>query len=173
MHLYYWSRARLSSILKTFEGGQFLMKTKLTQEDRRRLMYKGASEKSTRLILMTRAERNESVVLRGGISGLEIPDMSKRIVVVHFFWLCERHLRFEDFGGLVPRWEIIPPPPKPCSQSVNVEFISYYFPKSGRRLKMWTSLGEYCRFYKLGDPDNLVQSKDGFVDPETAVMPTT
>lgn len=173
MHLYYQSRTRLSRILQTFEGGQFLMKTRLTQEDKKRLMHKGASEKRTQLILMTRAERNEGVVLRGGISSLEIPDMKKRVVVVHFSWLCERHFRFDALGSLAPRWELIPPPPKQCSQSVNVEFISYYFPKSGKRLKMWTSLREFCRFYKPGDPDNLVQGKDGFIDPATTATPAT
>jgi len=30
-------------------------------------------------------------------------------------------------------------------------------------LKMLTHLGEYCRFYKPGDPDNLVKEGDEFV----------
>ena len=165
MHPYYWSRIRLVRILKSFQGGQFLMKTRLTEKDARLLMHKGLSEKNTQLILMTKVEKNDELVLRGGISFLDIPDMSKRGVVVHFSWLCERHFRFNAQGSLVSQWELIPPPPEHCRQAVDVEFISYYFPKSGKRLKMWTSLGEYCRFYKPDDPDNLVRSENDFYDP--------
>jgi len=173
MHLYYFSPKRLleEEVPAKFAGGQFLMKTRLTKKDKKLLMSKGVSERSIQLILMTRVEKNESVVLRGGISRLEIPDMKRKLVVVRFSWLCERHFRFDASESLVSRWELIPPPAEQGRQEIDIDFISYWFPKRGKRLKMWTSVDEFCRFYKPGDPDNLAQSENDFIDPATVAEP--
>ncbi len=162
VHKYLFSRNRLKERIPEFIGGQFLMKTKLKKEDVKRLMSRGISESETQFLLNAQAEERDSMVLRGEIQALEIPDMNRKIVVVHFTWLCERHLFFDASDQLVPKWVPIPSAPQ-CHKLINVHFISYYFPKWGKRLKMWTALGEYCRFYKLDDDDNLMRNGDEFV----------
>lgn len=139
MHGYYWDRLRLKKKLEEFTGGQFLMETK------------------------------EGLVFRGEMEKWFIPDMSQRRIFIYFSWLCERHFRLDELFRPVTKWTLLESPAR--SHCLNVEFTTYYFQrkrdgKDGKepreeRIKMWTPLGEVCRFFKGNDPSNLKQQEPG------------
>lgn len=139
MHGYFWSRKRLKEKLSEFTGGQFLMETKL--------------------------ESKEGFVFRGEIRDWSIPDMKKKRVLIYFNWLCEQRFGLDQFWRPVPKWVLLEPPPG--SQCLDVQYKSYYLQrqKEGRkkRIKMWTPLGEVCRFYQKDDPSNLKQQEGEFL----------
>lgn len=134
MHGYYWDRVRLKEKLEEFTGGQFLMETKA------------------------------GLVFRGEIRDVFIPDMNRKQLFVVFEWLCEPR-----FGGLdknshpMQSWILLEPLAE--SQHLDVEFRFYYLQRKREdreeRIKMWTVLGEVCRFFKKGDLSNLVKQKSG------------
>ncbi len=140
MHQYFWSPERLKKKLDDFSGGQFRMETK------------------------------EGLVFQGEIDSWEIPDLNKRILNIHFRRLFERRFKLNSKWSPVERWvEFEPPSGTTC---LNIEYTTYYFQarkenEKGRenrkeRIKGWTRYGEIFRFYKKGDPYNLIENSDGF-----------
>ncbi|OGI95442.1 hypothetical protein A2917_02675 [Candidatus Nomurabacteria bacterium RIFCSPLOWO2_01_FULL_42_17] len=133
MHGYYWSRVSLEKELKKFAGGQFLMETK------------------------------EGLVFRGQIQKWSIPDMGQRKVLVYFDWLCERRFGVDKDFKPISKWVLLEPPSG--FQCLTIEFTSYYFQRKRKdreeRIKMWTLLGEVCRFFQKEDPSNLRQQESG------------
>jgi len=139
MHGYYYDRTRLKKKLEKFNLGQFLMETKVGDK--------------------------QGLVFRGEIRFCSIPDMDEKIVMVYFNWLCEQRFGVDQFFTPIPRWVLLEPPVG--FQNLIVNFSSYYFQrkKEGReeRIKMWSSHGEVCRFFKRGDPSNLEKKGDEFL----------
>lgn len=167
MHRWFCRRSPklLRKKLAEFTGGQFLIKTRIAEDDLKHFIH--ADDRDIR----PQREERDGPVFRGGIESLEVPDLSLKLVVVRFAWLCERRLCFDElWRPMVPKWVFIPPVSMQCSaseqitfgQSMNLEYDSFYFPKEGRRLKLWIRSGDYGRFYRPDDPENLVRDGNEF-----------
>lgn len=136
MHGYYWDRVRLKNKLAAFTSGQFLIETKLQDEER--------------------------LVFRGDVKVWDIPDMSKRRIVVYFDQLWEQRFGWDaSISRRVSKWVSINP------LSMEVDYRYYYFQRERQdrleRIKLWTPIGEVCRCFRLGDPSNLKQEGGVFL----------
>ena len=166
MQGYFITRRALKKRFSDFMGGQFFMMTSVPAQGLRRFMKIESDEALGALLREFGIAKGETLSYRGEISRLEMSP-TKRELTVHFSWLCLLGKEKDGFGGSKPKWV----PVKKicgCNQSITIAVTGGYFPKSGRRIKLWTTLnmitssGEYCRLYKPDDPDNLVRRGEGF-----------
>lgn len=182
MHGYFITRRALKKRFSDFIGGQFfIMRSNVHIQDLRRFM-EIESDQSLRAVLKELGiEEGESLSYRGEIKGLEMSP-ARRELTIRFNWLCLLGKGSDGFGGSKPKW--IPVHKiHGCNQSITIVFTGGYFPKSGSRIKVWTTLnmitssGEYCRLYKPGDPDNLVWTGEGLEwrqqSPQRQQLPAT
>lgn len=170
MHGYFLTRSSLKKKIREFVGGQFLIITyRITKEDLERFMEINDDTELRALLKKLGVEKGEPLSYRGKIARIEMSP-SKRELEIHCEWLCIQGKGLDQFGDSKPKW-ILVPKTKGCTQFIRVAVVGGYFPKKGKRVKVWTTLnmftshGEYCRLYKSDDADNLVQDGEEFVCP--------
>jgi len=161
MHGYCITRRAIRKRFPDFMGGQFfIMSSNVQVQDLRRFMEVEDDEALKLLLKELGIAAGEALSYRGEISRLEMSP-TKRELTIHFSWLCLLGKRIDDLGTFRPRW-IPVHKVRGCQQFITIAFTGGYFPKGGRRMKVWTTLnmitssGEFCRFYKPDDPDNLI-----------------
>ena len=103
----------------------------------------------------------EGLVFRGEIQSCVIPKNSLRQIFISFAWLCERRFVFNNLWTPKPKWSLLGPPTG--ESMLEVGFSFYYLQPEEERIKIWSELGEVCRFYKKNDYTNLVRNGDSFV----------
>jgi hypothetical protein len=143
MHAYRWNTAKLSRKLEEFAGGQFRIENP-----------------------------KNGLVLQGKLGFCTIPKLSQKQVVIRPEWLAERKLVLKDsWRTPEEHWEKLS---LEISQTlIPLDYTCYYFQRAYRglkgkadreeRIKLWTTQGEICRFYKIKDPLILVERGSGFV----------
>lgn len=171
MHGYHFFKIPLTEKLAEFDGGQLFMITDVNKPHLKLLMSVEAQESYEQILKQVRAEKDDRVAYWGGVKKTEIP-VAGRKLLVRLDWLCVQRPGSDRFGNKVSRWVPIKQP-SPCAITMDIDFTGYYFPKGGRRVKVWTSLlmvtslGEFCRFYKKDDPDRLVWNGEEYVPAKT------
>lgn len=166
MHGYSITRKSIRKKFPEFKGGGqfFILSSKFDKEDLGRFMEIQSDRDLRALLKELEIVEGEALAYRGEIQKLGM-SINKREIQIYFSWLCVQH---RGFGGSRPRWVPVHKV-KGCTQCMKIGFTGGYFPKGGHRIKVWTTLnmftnfGEYCRFYKPGDPDNLVWNGDEFI----------
>ncbi len=132
----HWDPATLEPLLTPFIGGQFRLV---------KLPPKGQpSEKG----------RKKMLELHGKIQSIKIPNKKIKHIVISFDWLCEKRNN---------RWALIPWEGK---YELPVDYIVFYSQVRKGRLKSKNWGGEFCRFYRPGDPDNL--SEKDFLEEDSS-----
>lgn len=167
MHGYFITRRALKKRFPDFMGGQFfIMSSRVQAQDLKRFMEIESDKALKELLKELGIEEGESLFYRGEIKRLEMSP-TKRELTIHFNWLCLLGKGSDGFGGSKSKW--IPVHKiHGCNQSITIAVTGGYFPKGGRRIKVWTTLnmitssGEYCRLFKPDDPDNLVWTGEEF-----------
>lgn len=150
LHLFY-SLTRLKQILKVFEDhGQFEIET-------------------------------SAGTYRGEISRIIFRDdgSKERLFEVEWAWFCVKRIKLGDFELRRTFWEYQPRDPRVPKHTIKIKYRWFYIQepnpskKKEMRVKLLTTSGERCRFYKNGDITNpqinhdgeLVQSPDYSHDP--------
>ncbi|MDO8482936.1 MAG: hypothetical protein Q7S86_03910 [bacterium] len=164
MHIYRFVKLPLTEKLAEFEGGQLFLITGVNKSHLKLLMSVEAQTSYEQILRHVRTEKKgDRISYWGGIKGWEMPKTERKLLV-HLDWLCiqNRSLKW------IPVQQ-----PAPCAITMDISFTGYYFPKGGERIKVWTtllmatSLGEFLRFYKKGDPDRLVCDGEEYVPAKT------
>ena len=166
MHVYHFVKLPLTEKLTEFEGGQLFMITGVNKSHLKLLMSVEAQASYEQILKHVRTEKKgDRISYWGGIKGCEIPKTERKLLV-HLDWLCIQN---------ISKWEPTQQPAS-CAITMDINFTGYYFPKSGTRIKVWTSLlmvtslGEFCRFYKKDDPHRLVWNGEEYI-PAKQVKP--
>lgn len=174
MHGYFLTRRNLRKKFPEFIGGQFLIvSSKLQKADLKRFMEINSDADLKTLLQKLGIVEGGTLSYRGEIERLEMSS-TKREIRIHFKWLCLQRKGIDYFKDSQPKWFPIHKIDG-CNQCMHIAVTGGYFPKRGERMKVWTTLnmitasGEYCRFYKPGDPDNLVAVDGDFVCPTPKV----
>ncbi|MSR79078.1 MAG: hypothetical protein EXS59_02960 [Candidatus Taylorbacteria bacterium] len=174
MHGYHFPKDELKKKLdEEFENGQLFLVQGANKTHLRLIMNIETEEGYQQLLKQIGAGESDKLGYWGEMGRLRIPKLGRKLLV-EFNWLCVQRAGNDRFGTEVPRWFLIQQP-SPCAITMDIDFTGFYFPKAGKRIKVWTSLlmvtslGEFCRFYKKDDPDRLVWNGEEYVPLKLAL----
>ncbi len=168
MHGYHFPKDELKKKLnEEFKGGQLYLVQGVNTTHLKLIMSVETEESYQQLLRQISAGEDDKLAYWGEMQSWEIPEPGRKLLV-KFNWLCVKRAGNDSFGTEVQKWSLIQQPSN-CAITMDIDFTGYYFPKSGKRIKVWTSLlmvtsyGEFCRVYKKDDPDRLVWNGEEYV----------